>query len=278
MKREEYGTLKEHYTIEDLLAVMDFLRSPDGCPWDREQTHASLAKNMLEEAYEVVDAIGTGNPARLSDELGDVLMQVVFHADIAEAAGQFDFNDVVGGICRKLITRHTHVFGTDEALTADAVMDTWEKNKRLEKGLTTVSASLREVTRSLPALTRSHKVQHKAAAVGFDWPDPAGAADKIEEELAEVREAAAQMADTAQDNGHLEEEVGDLLFAVVNYARKLGIQPEMALDKACEKFIRRFTRMEDAVASADASLADMDLAAMDDWWDRTKQQEMPHAD
>lgn len=278
MEREEYGTLKEHYTIDDLLAVMDFLRSPDGCPWDREQTHASLAKNMLEEAYEVVDAIGTGNPARLSDELGDVLMQVVFHADIAEAAGQYDFNDVVGGICRKLITRHTHVFGTDEALTAAAVMETWEKNKRLEKGLTTVSSSLREVTRSLPALTRSHKVQHKAAAVGFDWPDPTGAADKIEEELAEVREAAAQTVDTAQDTGHLEEEVGDLLFAVVNYARKLGIQPEMALDKACEKFIRRFTRMEDAVSSAGASLADMDLAAMDDWWERTKQQEMTHAD
>lgn len=278
MEREEYGTIREHYTIDDLLAVMDFLRSPDGCPWDREQTHASLAKNMLEEAYEVVDAIGTGNPARLSDELGDVLMQVVFHADIAEAAGQFDFNDVIGGICRKLITRHTHVFGTDEALTAAEVMETWEKNKRLEKGLTTVSSSLREVTRSLPALTRSHKVQHKAAAVGFDWPDPTGAADKIEEELAEVREAAALTADPAQDSGHLEEEVGDLLFSVVNYARKLGIQPEMALDKACEKFIRRFTRMEDAVSSAGASLADMDLAAMDGWWERMKQQEMTHAD
>ena len=274
--REEYGKLQDRYTIEDLLAVMDFLRSPEGCPWDREQTHESLAKNMLEEAYEVVDAIGTGIPDRLRDELGDVLMQVVFHADIAEAAGQFAFDDVVSGICRKLISRHTHVFGTDEAVTAADVVDTWERNKLLEKGLKTTAAALREVTRSLPALTRSQKVQHKAAAVGFDWADADGAALKIVEELAEVREVSDM---PAQDPGRerlLEEEVGDLLFSVVNYARKLGVQPELALDRACEKFIHRFTRMENAVTAAGTSLADMDIQAMDVWWERTKQKEGEH--
>jgi tetrapyrrole methylase family protein/MazG family protein len=225
---------------------------------------------MLEEAYEVVDAIGTGVPDRLRDELGDVLMQVVFHADIAEAAGQFDFDDVVSGICRKLISRHTHVFGTDEALTASDVIDTWERNKLLEKGLKSTSSALREVTRSLPALTRSQKVQHKAAAVGFDWAEADGAAEKIVEELAEVREAAELPVQAPQRARLLEDEVGDLLFSVVNYARKLGVQPELALDRACEKFIRRFTRMEEAVTSAGASLVDMDLQSMDDWWERAK--------
>ncbi len=271
--REDYGVPRDRYTIGDLLAVMDFLRSPDGCPWDREQTHASLAKNMLEEAYEVVDAIGTGVPARLCDELGDVLMQVVFHAGIAEAAGQFGFDDVVTGICRKLVTRHTHVFGTDEAATAADVVDTWERNKLQEKGLKTVSASLREVTRSLPALTRSQKVQHKAAKIGFDWADADGAADKIVEELAEVREAAREPGGAAQREERLEEEIGDLLFSVVNYARRLDVQPELALDRACEKFIRRFTHMERAVTDAGLSLEAMDLAAMDAWWARTKSAE-----
>jgi len=268
--RSEYAKLRERYTIEDLVAIMDFLRSPDGCPWDREQTHESLAGNMLEEAYEVVDAIGTGRPERLCDELGDVMMQVVFHADLARAEGTFGFEDVVTGICRKLVSRHTHVFGADEAQTASDVVDTWERNKRKEKGLRTASASMREVTRSLPALTRSEKVQKRAAKVGFDWADPDGAAEKIAEELAEVREAARQSAQDGNRTRLLEEEIGDLLFSVVNYARHLEVEPELALDRACEKFIRRFSDMETAIQAGGGVLESMTLEEMDVWWERVK--------
>jgi tetrapyrrole methylase family protein/MazG family protein len=179
----------------------------------------------------------------------------------------------VSGICRKLISRHTHVFGTDEAQTAADVIETWERNKRREKGLRTVSASLREVTRSLPALTRSQKVQHKAAGVGFDWADADGAADKILEELAEVREAAASPAEADRRGERLEEEIGDLLFSVVNYARRLDVQPELALDRACEKFILRFTRMEEAASAAGAALDGMSLDEMDRWWEHAKRME-----
>ncbi|NLN47394.1 MAG: nucleoside triphosphate pyrophosphohydrolase [Clostridiaceae bacterium] len=273
--RSEYAKLRERYTIEDLVAIMDFLRSPDGCPWDREQTHASLAGNMLEEAYEVVDAIGSGRPERLCDELGDVMMQVVFHADLARAEGTFGFEDVVTGICRKLVSRHTHVFGADEAQTASDVVDTWERNKRKEKGLRTTSASMREVTRSLPALTRSEKVQKRAAKVGFDWAEAAGAADKIVEELAEVREVACQAIQDVDHARRLEEEIGDLLFSVVNYARKLEVEPELALDRACEKFILRFTDMEAAIRAEGGELESMSLEEMDVWWERVKSARTP---
>ena len=273
--RSEYAKLRERYTIEDLVAIMDFLRSPDGCPWDREQTHASLAGNMLEEAYEVVDAIGSGRPERLCDELGDVMMQVVFHADLARAEGTFGFEDVVTGICRKLVSRHTHVFGADEAQTASDVVDTWERNKRKEKGLRTTSASMREVTRSLPALTRSEKVQKRAAKVGFDWAEAAGAADKIVEELAEVREVACQAIQDVDHARRLEEEIGDLLFSIVNYARKLEVEPELALDRACEKFILRFTDMEAAIRAEGGELESMSLEEMDIWCERVKSARTP---
>ncbi len=280
--REQYAHLREHYTIHDLLSLMAFLRSPAGCAWDRAQTHASLIPSMLEEAYEVVDAIGSGRPERLCDELGDVLMQVVFHADLASEAGHFDFDAVVSGICRKLIERHTHVFGTDQAQSPEEVHVMWERNKRKEKDLRSTAAALREVTRSLPALTRSEKVQKKAAIVGFDWADADGAADKITEELAEVREVAGppRAGETAAQDAsgtqgctreqRLEEEIGDLLFSVVNYARKLGVQSELALDRACEKFIHRFTVMETAVRAQGLDLQAMSLAEMDRWWDRAK--------
>ncbi len=280
--RESYRPLRAEYTIEDLLSLLSFLRSPAGCAWDREQTHVSLIPSMLEEAYEVVDAIDAGQPEQLCEELGDVLMQVVLHADLAREAGHFDFGRVVSGVCRKLIERHTHVFGSDQAQTATQVQAMWERNKRQEKDLRSTAAALRAVTRSLPALTRSEKVQRKAAAAGFDWAQAAGAADKIVEELAEVREVVdTHCADDAKVQRkaqrlpqhmafRLEEEMGDLLFSVVNYARKLGVHPERALDRACEKFIRRFTAMETAVRAQGMDLEALSLAEMDRWWERAK--------
>lgn len=184
-------SVKARYTIEELLQIMRFLRSDEGCPWDREQTHESIAGNMLEEAYEAVDAITSGNMEDLCEELGDVLMQVVFHTSMAEDKNLFDFDDVVSGICRKLISRHSHLFGDDQAKTPEEVLTIWNKNKDREKGLDSVSASLEAVSRGLPALTRALKLQKRAARVGFDWPDASGALDKIKEEYGEFSDALA---------------------------------------------------------------------------------------
>jgi|BioPla2DNA2_1021312.scaffolds.fasta_scaffold00449_14 tetrapyrrole methylase family protein/MazG family protein len=184
-------SVNARYTIEELLQIMRFLRSDEGCPWDREQTHESIAGNMLEEAYEAVDAITSGNMEDLCEELGDVLMQVVFHTSMAEDKNLFDFDDVVSGICRKLISRHSHLFGDDQAKTPEEVLTIWNKNKDREKGLDSVSASLEAVSRGLPALTRALKLQKRAARVGFDWPDASGALDKIKEEYGEFCDALA---------------------------------------------------------------------------------------
>ena len=178
---------QDRYTIDDLIEIMAFLRSDRGCPWDREQTHASLRKNLLEEAYEAIDAIDSGIPDKLCEELGDVLLQVVLHAQLATEAEQFDFNDVVQGICRKMISRHTHIFGQDRAASSGEAIDTWEKNKLVEKGHTSQAQVLQDVPRVLPALHRSFKVQQKAAQVGFDWDDAGGPLAKINEELEEIR-------------------------------------------------------------------------------------------
>lgn len=274
-------TLKEHYTLDELLVIMAFLRSEQGCPWDRVQNHDSLRKNLLEEAYETIDAIDSGSPERLCDELGDVLMQIVFHAQIAREAGAFDFTDIVTAISRKLISRHTHLFGDDHADTPDAVLENWEKNKRREKGLKTQSQVLTDVPRSLPALQRSYKVQQKAAQVGFDWDDPAGPRAKIDEELDEieqsVRDGRRATADGSMDeaaaNRLVAGEIGDLLFAVVNYARHLHIQPEMALDQSTEKFIRRFAAIEQLATERGQILDDLTLSGLDQLWDEVKQKE-----
>jgi tetrapyrrole methylase family protein/MazG family protein len=260
---------------------MAFLRSDQGCPWDKAQTHASLRKNLLEEAYEAIDAVDSGSPERLCDELGDVLMQVVFHAQLAMEAGEFSFDDIVGSICRKLISRHTHIFGDDHAATPQDVIDTWEKNKLKEKGLADQSQVLNDVPRSLPALQRSYKVQQKAAQVGFDWDDASGPRSKIREELQEIEECL-EMSQRAVQTGRLTPEaadravageVGDLLFAAVNYARHLKVQPEMALNGTTDKFIRRFTRLEEMARQHGQDLTKMDLTAMDQLWDRIKIEE-----
>jgi tetrapyrrole methylase family protein / MazG family protein len=274
-------TLKDHYSMQDLLEIMAFLRSDQGCPWDRAQTHDSLRKNLLEEAYEAVDAIESGLPERLCDELGDVLMQIVFHAQIAGENDFFSFDDVVTSICRKLISRHTHIFGEDHAATPEAVLETWEKNKLKEKGLQNHSQALSDVPRSLPALLRSYKVQQKAAQAGFDWDDASGPKAKIAEELQEI-EACLEAAPAQLHSGQkapeeverkITDEVGDLLFAVVNYARHLKVQPELALDRTTGRFIRRFTLLEELARQHHQELLEMSLAEMDQLWEQAKAME-----
>ncbi len=290
--------IKDAYTMQELVDMMAYLRSEKGCPWDREQTHYSLKQNLVEETYETLDAIDGGRPEKLCDELGDVLMQVVFHAQIAAEKQQFSFDDVVSGICRKLITRHTHIFGDDQASDAAAVIATWEKNKRREKGHQTQSQVLKDVPASLPALQRGYKVQQKAAQVGFDWDDSSGPRLKILEELDEVEAAQKNLESNKNKSGcmnpalnklnsgsesvldpnerdHLKvtDEVGDLLFAVVNYARHLKVQPEIALNRTTERFIRRFSDVERIAAESQLDLPDLTLEELDQLWDKAKKSE-----
>ncbi|MEW8979488.1 MAG: nucleoside triphosphate pyrophosphohydrolase [Symbiobacterium sp.] len=252
------------WPLDPLVEVMARLRAPDGCPWDREQSHASLRRYMLEEAYEVVEAIDQGDPAHLCEELGDVLLQVVFHAQIAREAGHFDMRDVVQGITEKLIRRHPHVFGEAVAKTAADVTRNWEAIKRAERGREEPASVLSGISRALPALSRALEIQKRAAKVGFDWPDAAGPAEKVREELGEVLAAGAS---------EQEEEVGDLLFAVVNLARKLKIDPEIALSGTNAKFERRFRQVEERLAEKGLRVTDVSLAEMDSVWNEVKQAE-----
>lgn len=259
---------KERYTFKDLLDIMERLRSPGGCPWDREQDHESLKRYLIEEAYEVLEAIDLQKPEKLCDELGDLLLQVVFHAQIAKENKQFDMSDVIHGICSKMISRHRHVFGEEEAETSDDVLDIWEKQKKKEKGFETQTQVLKDVPSNLPALMRSFKVQQKAAQVGFDWDNIDDAFKKIEEEAIELKEAYQ-----SGDAAHMEEELGDLLFAVVNVSRFMKVQPELALAATVNKFIRRFEYVESKAQERRKKLSEMTLAEMDALWDECKENE-----
>ena len=227
------------YTIDDLLDIMATLRSENGCPWDKVQTHQSIKKSMIEECYEAIDALDSGDDHAFANELGDVLLQVVFHARIAEERGAFNFDDVVNEICTKLITRHTHVFGKDKAVSAEEALGQWEKNKKKEKNLESYTAMLEDVPHYLPALMRSEKIQKKAGSVGFDWQETEPVYDKVNEEIAELKEA-----EKTGNTEKIEEEYGDLLFSVVNLGRHLKLTPEISLTKASDKFVKRFARME----------------------------------
>lgn len=253
------------WPVDPLVETMARLRATDGCPWDREQTHQTLRKYMLEEAYEVVEAIDQGDPEHLCEELGDVLLQVAFHAQVARESGNFDMHDIVQGITAKLLRRHPHIFGDAEAKTAEDVTRNWEQIKKAEKGDKRPASLLDGVSRSLPALSRAESVQKKAAKVGFDWDDVQGPAGKVREELEEVLSA---------DAGHQEEEVGDLLFAAVNLARMLKVDPEVALSGTTAKFIRRFQHIEKRAAELGRVLSEMTLEEMDTLWDEAKQTEM----
>ncbi len=255
-------TQKKRYTFLDLVRVMDKLRAPDGCPWDKEQTHESLRRYLIEEGYEVLDAIDAGDMDALYDELGDVLLQVVFHARIGEQCGEFDISDVTTAVCAKMISRHTHIFGSAVAETSDAVIQNWDQIKRGEKGQSSIAEVLSDVPRSMPALMRSGKVQHKAGRAGMDFRKPEDAADKLREELFEVQ--------SAKSSASLEEECGDLLFAAVNVARLWGVEPETALQKATDKFIRRFEVAEKLAAKRGIDMRDCSVDTLDALWNEAK--------
>lgn len=257
---------KNSYGVSDLVDIVRMLREPGGCPWDREQDHHSIRRNLLEEAYEAAEAIDEDNPAHLQEELGDVLLQVVFHAQMEQEAGRSDLDAVADGICKKLIYRHPHVFGDTSVSGSGEVLQNWEELKRKEKHQETAADSVDAVAKSLPGLWRAEKIQKKAQKAGFDWPEVSGALDKLCEEVEELKSAIAQ--DT-----NIEEELGDLLFAAVNVSRFVKVDPEGALNGACEKFARRFRQVEEAAAKNGQALEHMSLAEMDKLWDMVKQQE-----
>lgn len=234
---------KDRYGYEDLLEIMALLRAPGGCPWDREQDHTSLRRNLLEEAYETVEAIDRRDSAALCEELGDVLLQVVFHAELEREAGGFTMDDVTDGICKKLIYRHPHVFGTVVVKDTDEELSRWEALKRTEKGQVSAADAVDAVARTLPALWRAEKIEKKASAAGFDWASPTGALDKLSEELDELREAAAAKAPADAPHG-LQEELGDVLLAAAKVGQMFGVDPEEALHGACDKFSTRFRQVE----------------------------------
>lgn len=257
---------KSAYGFDDLVEITRLLRAPGGCPWDREQTHQSIRRNFLEEAYEAVEAIDENDPEHLREELGDVLLQVTLHAHMEAEAGRFTVDDVADGICKKLIYRHPHVFGDVTVSGSGEVLKNWEDLKRVEKGQVSHADSVDAVARNLPALWRAEKMQNKAKKAGFDWPDIAGALEKLSEELEELQEAVRACT-------NVEEELGDLLFAAVNVSRFLHLDPESALGGACDKFARRFRQVEDFARAEGRTLTGMTLAEMDTLWEKAKGQE-----
>lgn len=256
--------------ISELVEIMARLRDPaNGCPWDREQTFRTIAPYTIEEAYEVAEAIETGAIDRLPDELGDLLFQVVFHAQMAREAGLFGFGDVVDAICRKMVRRHPHVFGDATIDSAAAQTRSWESIKRDERARADAGSAtvLAGIAAALPALVRAQKLGRRAAGVGFDWPDSAGARAKIDEELAEIDAAVA-----SGDAGAIEAELGDVLFAVVNLCRHRSVDPEQALRGANERFANRFAAVEYAVAASGRSWSEHTLDELDAYWHAAKQE------
>jgi len=247
-----------------LCEIVAKLRAPDGCPWDREQTHESLLPALIEEAYEVTEAARAKNDAHFREELGDLLLLVVMHAEIAQESGRFNIDNVLQEISDKLVRRHPHVFGTSDARDSGAVLKQWEAIKREEKKAD--SHYLASLPKALPALMRAQKAQSKAARVNFDWTEVRDVIAKVEEEVREMKDAI-----TSQERARVEDEIGDVLFAVVNLARKCKIDAESALQAAIDKFVTRFNRVEDDLKARGKRLGDVDLAEMDAIWNEIKQ-------
>ncbi len=259
--------------LAEAIRIMARLRAKDGCPWDREQTHQSLKRYLMEESAEFLDALDDRNDEGMRDELGDVFMQVIFHAQIAAEERRFDMQDVARGLCEKLIRRHPHVFGQAQADTADKVVVQWDRIKQQERqnrgsGQESHRSALHGIPRHLPALQRAQKVQDKAAKAGFDWPDAQGILDKIEEELQEVRQAMA-----AGDKAAAGEEIGDLLFVVAKLGRFLGHSPEEALRQTIDKFSRRFLRMEQWLQEQGKTMESCTLDKLEVLWRKAKSEE-----
>ncbi len=257
---------KEKYDFQDLVAIMKILRGEGGCPWDREQTHQSIRQNFIEETYEVIEAIDTEDTELLKEELGDVLLQVVFHSEIEQEQGRFDIDDVADGICKKLIVRHPHVFSDVTADTSEKVLENWDKIKMQTKSQKSRTQAMRSVSRSLPGLMRSQKIQEKAAKAGFDWDNVNGALDKLEEEIAELKQAIKN-----NDSENQFEEFGDVLFSAVSVSRFLGVDSEKALYFSCDKFIERFDKVEQAAKEQGIDMKDADLNTLDSLWNQAKE-------
>lgn len=255
------------HSVEGLMQVMRRLRAPGGCPWDAEQTHETLKKSLLEECYEVIDAIDRKDPDDLCEELGDLLLQIAFHIVIEEERAAFTLRDVATGISNKMIFRHPHVFGSAHVENSDEVLVNWEKLKKEEKHQSTVASAMDSVPKSFPALLRAYKIQKKAADVGFDWPSAEEALPKVYEEADEVMDAL-----DSGDKAHLEDEIGDLFFAAVNVARLKKVDPDLALTAATDKFEKRFKLTEKLILEDGKRFEDMSLPEMDRYWDRAKEE------
>ena len=249
----------ERYSFQDLNRIMALLRQPGGCPWDREQTHESIRRNVLEEAYEVCEAIDEGSPEHLCEELGDLLMQVILHASMAKDEGAFDMDAIADMACKKLVHRNTHVFGAVAADTPEKVLENWDAIKRADRAQQTAASAMDGVSHGLPGLMRSEKIQNKAAKLGFDWPAVGGAMDKLREEVGELQEGI-----DAGDVENIKEELGDVLFSAVNVARFYKLDSEELMHAACGKFIRRFRYVEEGAAKLGRRLEDMSLEEMEE--------------
>ena len=256
--------MADSLAFQNLCDIVASLRAPGGCPWDREQTNESLLPAVIEEAYELVEAVRAKDDAHFREELGDLLLLVVMHAKIAREAGRFDIDDVLGDVSQKLVRRHPHVFGTSDARDSGAVLKQWEAIKRTEKKAD--SHYLASLPKALPGLVRAQKAQSKAARVNFDWTDMRDVVAKVEEELGETKEAIA-----SKDRARIDDEIGDMIFAMVNLARKCKIDAESALQRATDKFVARFNRLEEELRRRGKQLGDVELPEMDAIWDQIKQ-------
>ncbi len=255
-------------SFDQLVGIMARLRGENGCPWDREQNHHTLKQYIIEEAYEVLDAIDSGDMPHLKEELGDLLLQVVFHSQLASERGDFTVDDAILGICEKLIRRHPHVFAESDAKTPQEVLNQWEAIKRNEKEGEPTKSVLHGVPRGMPALLRATRLQKKAKTVGFDWDTTDEAFAKVDEEYHEFREAIAK-----NDSEKMEEELGDLLFSLVNVARFIEVNPEEALAKTINKFTKRFTFLENEIKKSGRKMETVSLEEMEKLWNKAKEEE-----
>lgn len=259
--------MDKKYTFEEFIEIIARLRGENGCPWDKEQTFDSLKSTVLEESYEVIDALSIGG-TKLADELGDLLLQIVMLSQIASEDKSFDISDVIDLISKKMIHRHPHVFGDVKVENSEDVLKNWDRIKRDDKKDSTVTASLKDITKTLPSILKAHKVQSRAAKVGFDWDNTEDVFDKVFEECNELKNAYVN-----NDNENVHEELGDLLFSVVNLSRFLKVNPEIALNDSTAKFVNRFEKIEKAANFKGESIEDMSFEEMDALWDEVKKAE-----
>ena len=257
--------IKSKYSFDDLIRIVRVLRAPGGCPWDREQTHKSIRANFIEETYEAIEAIDTEDLELLKEELGDVMLQVAMHAEMEHEQGTFDINDVIDGVCKKLVVRHPHVFGNLSADNTNEALSNWDAVKMQTKSQKTQTEAMQSVSRALPSLMRSAKIQGKAAKVGFDWESVDGALDKLYEECDELKEAVKN-----NDKANQREELGDVLFSAVNVARFLDIDSEHALYDACDKFTNRFSKVEQLASERGINMKTASISELDSLWDEVK--------